>query len=87
MIKHRIAGTAALATFGLAAPGGLAFAAPGNADAGSGRSSDSSSSASGGSSGVESHTLPNKLSVLERPSGADEVTLKLMREMSAARNG
>jgi hypothetical protein len=46
MIKNRIASTAALATFGLAAFGGIALAAPGNADAGSGRSSDSSSASS-----------------------------------------
>jgi hypothetical protein len=49
MINNRIAGTAALATFGLAALGGIALAAPGNADTGtSGRSSDSSSHTVGG---------------------------------------
>jgi hypothetical protein len=41
MIRNRIAGTAALATFGLAALGAIALAAPGNAE--TGRASDSSS--------------------------------------------
>jgi hypothetical protein len=49
MSTNRLAASAALATFGLAALGAVALAAPGNADAGSGRSSGSSSNSIGSS--------------------------------------
>ena len=56
MIKTRIAGTAALFTFGLAAIGGTALvvAAPGYADTGTSGSTSSSGSSSASTSGTTS---------------------------------
>ncbi|WP_319432501.1 hypothetical protein [Mycobacterium sp. RTGN5] len=58
MTKTRIASTAALFTFGLAALSGiaLAVAAPGNADTGASSSSGSSSTSSSSTSGTKSDT-------------------------------
>jgi hypothetical protein len=62
MIKTRITGTAALFTFGFAALGGIALAAPGNAEPGtSGTGSSSGSSSTSGPAGgaVKSdHMIP-----------------------------
>jgi hypothetical protein len=69
MIKNRIASTAALATFGLAALGGIALAAPGNADTGASSPSSSSSATSGPSgtsSGAGGSAQSSSARILER---------------------
>jgi hypothetical protein len=81
MIANRIASTAALATFGLAALGGIALAAPGNADTGtSGRSSASDNSST---SGKASNGPTSKLE--STPGGIPAATLKQQLEQQTAK--
>ena len=63
MIKTRIAGTAAVLTFGLAAVGGtvVAIAAPANAETGRGSSPDSSMTGTAGPAVAQAREVPDVL--------------------------